>query len=308
VSRPALRIGTRGSPLALRQAELASAALAAARPELAEAGVLEVVVIRTTGDRLTDRPLADLGGKGLFCKEIEAALLAQEIDVAVHSMKDLPTWLPGGLIIGAVLEREDPRDALIAKSASSLDALPSGAAVGTASLRRKAQLLARRPDLRITTLRGNVQTRLSKVEAGEVDATLLALAGLKRLGLEHLASVVLAPDELLPAVGQGAIGLECRAKDEAVRALLSEIDHAASSLCVHAERALLDALDGSCHTPIAGYAEIADGRLRLRALIARPDGSECLRAERTGPPREGVILGREAGLELRSRAGPGFFD
>jgi hydroxymethylbilane synthase len=307
VSGRALRIGTRGSPLARRQAALACTALAAARPELAEPGALEVVVIRTTGDRVTDRPLADLGGKGLFCKEIEAALLAREIDVAVHSMKDLPTWLPDGLVIGAVLEREDPRDALMARVAS-LDALPSGATVGTASLRRKAQVLARRPDLRVTTLRGNVQTRLAKLEAGDIDATLLALAGLKRLQLEHLASAVLTPDEVLPAVAQGAIGLESRADDEAVRVLLAEIDHAASSLCVHTERALLDALDGSCHTPIAGYAELADGRLRLRALIARPDGSDCLTTERTGPPQEGPRMGRDAGLELRARAGPGFFD
>jgi hydroxymethylbilane synthase len=307
MSPPALRIGTRGSPLARRQAALASAALAAARPELAGPGAIEIVAIRTTGDRVTDRPLADLGGKGLFCKEIEAALLASEIDIAVHSMKDLPTWLPEGLAIGAMLEREDPRDALIARSAASLDGLPSGATVGTASLRRRAQLLARRPDLRVATLRGNVQTRLAKLEAGEVEATLLAQAGLKRLGLEHLASAVLAPEELLPAVGQGAIGLECRAADRAVRALLAAVDHAPSSLCVHAERALLDALDGSCHTPIAGYAEIAGGRLWLRALIARPDGSECLATERAGAPDEGTEMGRDAGLELRARAGPGFF-
>jgi hydroxymethylbilane synthase len=303
-----LRIGTRGSPLARRQAALASAALAAARPELAGPGAIEIVAIRTTGDRVTDRPLSDLGGKGLFCKEIEAALLANEIDIAVHSMKDLPTWLPEGLVIGAVLEREDPRDALIARSAGSLDGLPTGATVGTASLRRRAQLLARRPDLRVAALRGNVQTRLARLEAGEVDATLLAQAGLKRLGLEHLASAVLMPEELLPAVGQGAIGLECRAADEAVRALLAVVNHPPSSLCVHAERALLDALDGSCHTPIAGYAQIAAGRLRLRALIARPDGSECLTTERAGPPDDGPEMGRDAGLELRARAGPGFFD
>jgi hydroxymethylbilane synthase len=308
VSSPVLRIGTRGSPLARRQAALASAALAAARPELAGPGAIEIVAIRTTGDRVTDRLLADLGGKGLFCKEIEAALLANEIDIAVHSMKDLPTWLPQGLAIGAVLEREDPRDALIARSAGSLDGLPPGATVGTASLRRRAQLLARRPDLRVAALRGNVQTRLARLEAGEVDATLLAQAGLKRLGLEHLASAVLTPEEFLPAVGQGAIGLECRAADEAVRALLAAVDHAPSSLCVHAERALLDALDGSCHTPIAGYAEVAAGRLRLRALIARPDGSECLTTERAGPPDDGPEMGRDAGLELRARAGAGFFD
>lgn len=303
-----VRLGTRGSPLARAQAALVGEALRRAVPKLAHADAIETVVIRTTGDRITDRPLADLGGKGLFCKEIEAALLDRRIDLAVHSVKDLPTRLPAGLVLGAMLEREDPRDALIARAATSIDELPKGALVGSASLRRRVQLLAARPDLRVEPLRGNVQTRLRKLAQGGIDATLLAYAGLKRLGLEHVASAVLAPDAFVPAVGQGAIGIECREDDAAMRACLGAIDHQPSSVCVHAERAFLEALDGSCHTPIAGYAEIEGDRLHLCGLIGRPDGSECLRAERTGAPGDGAALGLDAGRELRARAGPGFFD
>jgi hydroxymethylbilane synthase len=284
-----LRIGTRGSPLARVQTALACRALEEAHPELAVPGALEVVVIRTTGDQAIDRPLAELGGKGLFCKEIEAALLAGDIDLAVHSMKDLPTWLPEGLIIGAVLPREDPRDVLIARAGEDLDDLPDAAVVGTASVRRRAQLLARRSDLRIVNFRGNVETRLRKLAAGEVNATVLALAGLKRLGIEPAGAVILAPEVMLPAVGQGAIGIECRENDDDARALLA-------------------ALDGSCDTPIAGHAELDGGGLSLRALIARPDGSECLRAARSGTIADGAALGRDAGRELKTRAGPGFFD
>jgi hydroxymethylbilane synthase len=303
-----LRIGTRGSPLARAQTDLVCRALRAAHPELAVPGALEPVVIRTTGDRVTDRPLAELGGKGLFCKEIEAALLERRIDLAVHSIKDLPTWLPDGLVIGAVLKRADPRDVLIARAPTTIAGLPEGALIGTASVRRKAQLLARRPDLRVVDFRGNVDTRLRKLEAGEVDAILLALAGLQRLGVEPAGVVILAADQMLPAVGQGAIGVECRADDAATLGLLAAIDHLESHACVRAERALLAALDGSCHTPIGGLAEIADGRLHLRALIARADGSECLRTERIGAPGDGEALGQDAGAELRARAGPGFFD
>jgi hydroxymethylbilane synthase len=302
-----LRIGTRGSRLARTQTDLVCRALAAAHPELGAPDVLEVVTIRTTGDRVTDRPLAELGGKGLFCKELEAALLERRIDLAVHSVKDLPTWLPAGLVLGAVLEREDPRDVLLARPPAPIAALPEAAVIGTASVRRTAQLLAKRPDLRVVSFRGNVETRLRKLAAGEVDATLLALAGLRRLGIDH-GGVVLAPEEMLPAVGQGAIGIECRVDDEASLALLAAIDHAASSACVRAERALLAALDGSCHTPIAGYADMCDEGLHLRALIARPDGSACLRTGRTGAPADAETLGRDAGEELRQRAGAGFFD
>lgn len=304
----AIRLGTRGSPLALAQTELVCRALAGAEPELAAPGALAPVVIRTTGDKVTDRPLAELGGKGLFCKELEAALMARQIDLAVHSVKDLPTWLPDGLVLAAILPREDPRDVLIARAPGGLEGLPRQAVVGSASLRRQAQLLARRPDLRVVNLRGNVGTRLRKVEDGEIDATLLALAGLKRLGLAPAGAVVLPPEVMLPAVGQGAIGIECRADDAPLRALLAALDDPPSSACVRAERALLAALDGSCHTPIAGHATCADGDLRLRALIARADGSRCLRSERRGPIADGAALGRDAGLELKARAGPGFFD
>jgi hydroxymethylbilane synthase len=303
-----LRIGTRGSPLARVQTALVCRALQEAHPELASPGALKVVAIRTTGDRVLDRPLAELGGKGLFCKEIEAALLAGRIDLAVHSMKDLPTWLPKGLVIGAVLAREDPRDVLIARAPTTIADLPEAAVIGTASVRRRAQLLARRPDLRVVNFRGNVETRLRKLAAGEVDATLLALAGLTRLGIAPAGAVILGPEVMLPAVGQGAIGVECRTDDEGARALLAAIDDPASSACLRAERALLAALDGSCHTPIAGYAEFAGGRLTLRALIARPDGSESLCAARSGAIADGEALGCDAGRELKARAGPGFFD
>jgi hydroxymethylbilane synthase len=303
-----LRLGTRGSPLARRQAELAAAALRAASAELGAEGAIETVVIRTTGDRVRDRPLAEIGGKGLFCKELEAALLDRRIDLAAHSVKDLPTWLPEGLILAAVLPRDDPRDALIAGGVASIAGLPPEARVGTASLRRRAQLLARRPDLRIGLLRGNVETRLARVRDGEIDATLLSLAGLLRLGLDAAASAVLEPEELLPAVGQGAIGLQCREADAAVRALLAAVDHRPSSVCIQAERAMLDALDGSCHTPIAGLATLAGGTLHLRGLVARADGSRCLDTTRSGSPSTAEALGRDAGLELRARAGPGFFD
>jgi hydroxymethylbilane synthase len=223
-------------------------------------------------------------------------------------MKDLPTWLPAGLAIGAMLPRADPRDVLIARAGPCrIAGLPQGAVVGTASLRRRAQLLARRPDLAITTLRGNLDTRLGKLAAGEVEATLLARAGLDRLGREPAGSTVLEPDEMLPAVGQGAIGIECRA-DDPIRRLLDAVDHAPTSSCVGAERAMLAALDGSCHTPIAGHASLDGGSIRLRGLVLRPDGSQAHGLERVAPAADGERLGREVGEELRARAGPGFFD
>jgi len=302
-----LRIGTRGSPLARAQTALVVRALEQAHPDLAGADALEVVVIRTTGDRVTDRPLAELGGKGLFCKELEAALLEGRIDLAVHSVKDLPTWLPDDLVLGAVLARGDPRDVLITRDGAGLDALAPGAVVGTASLRRQAQLLARCPEVRVVPIRGNVETRLGKLGAGAVDATLLAQAGLERLGIAPAGARILPPEIMLPAVGQGAIGAECRAADAPTLALLAAIDDPESSVCVGAERALLAALDGSCHTPIAGHAACQGGRLRLDALVARPDGSVCLCASRQGALADGEALGRDAGLELKARAGPGFF-
>ena len=303
-----MRIGTRGSPLARAQTELACRALREADPGLTEPGALEIVVIRTTGDRAVDRPLAELGGKGLFCKELEAALLEHRIDLAIHSMKDLPTWLPAGLLIGAMLPRADPRDVLIARvGPCRIRELPQGAVVGTASLRRRAQLLARRPDLEMATLRGNLDTRLAKLEAGAVDATLLARAGLDRLGLQPAGGMLLEPDEMLPAVGQGAIGIECRAEDP-IRMLLNFANDAPTRMCVTAERAMLEVLDGSCHTPIAGHARIEHGRMRLRGLIVRPDGSQAHGTEHVAQPSDAERLGREVGQELRARAGPGFFD
>ncbi|MBX6369867.1 MAG: hydroxymethylbilane synthase [Rhodospirillales bacterium] len=303
-----LRIGTRGSPLALAQAAELRARLAAAHPALAAPDALETIVIKTTGDAVRDRTLAAIGGKGLFTKEIEEALLSGTIDVAVHSMKDMTTVLPPGLAIGAVLEREDPRDAFFSHAAKSLTALPAGTVVGTASLRRQAQVLHARPDLRVVPLRGNVDTRLRKLDEGAVGATLLALAGLKRLGKAGAATSVLETSEMLPAVAQGAIALEIRADDARVRELVAPLDHAPSATRVTAERALLAALDGSCKTPIAALAELDEGRLRLRAMVIRPDGSEKHEAVREGAPADAERMGRDAGEELRRRAGPGFFD
>ena len=302
-----IRIGTRGSPLALIQAETLRRALADAHPAIA--GRLAIEVITTTGDRVRDRALSEIGGKGLFTKEIEAALQDGSIHLAVHSMKDMPTWLPDGLAIVCQLPREDARDALIAKGARSIDALGRGAVIGSASLRRKAQLLIRRPDLKVVLFRGNVGTRLDKLAAGEVDGTLLAMAGLKRLGMvEQARAVALPMDQMLPAVGQGSVCIECRADDGATRALLAPLNHAATEIAVSAERAFLAVLDGSCRTPIAGHAVIDGGEVHFRGLIARPDGSEHHRAERRGPAAEAEALGRDAGEELRALAGPGFFD
>lgn len=296
-----LRLGTRGSPLALVQAGLVEARLLALHPDLA--GRIRRLVVKTTGDRVQDRTLAAMGGKGLFSKELDEALLGGRIDLAVHSMKDMPTWLSPGLAIACVLPREDPRDALVAGEARSLGELPRGAVLGTASLRRQAQALKLRPDLKVVPLRGNVETRLGKTEAGEVDATLLALAGLRRLGLASRASAVLAPEEMLPAVAQGAIAVVVRADDEGVRARLLSLDHRPSALCVTAERAMLAALDGSCRTPIAGLAEIgADGNMRLRGLVALPDGSAIERAEETGAAEDAALIGASLGERLKARA------
>lgn len=301
-----LRIGTRGSHLALAQAEEVKARLIAAHPELA-AKPPEVVVIRTSGDRIRDRPLREAGGKGLFTKEIEEALIAGAIDLAVHSMKDMPTVLPDGLVIACILEREDPRDALIAGTATSLAELPAGAVVGTSSLRRRAQLLRRRPDLNIVEFRGNVDTRLRKLAAGEAEATLLAMAGLKRLGRTELATAPLLPEELLPALAQGAIGVETRADDDSGRERLTAIAHAPSARCVAVERAFLAALDGSCRTPIAGLAGFCeDGRIAFRGEILSPDGKQAFETALSGPPTEAEKMGRAAGEELLARAGPAF--
>jgi len=301
-----LRIGTRGSPLALAQAHQVQALLAAL-PPLAAPEATTIVVIRTTGDRITDRPLAEAGGKGLFTKEIEQALQDRQIDLAVHSMKDVPTWLPDGLHIPCMLPREDPRDALFARAGTSLATLPEGAVVGTASLRRMAQALARRPDLKLVPLRGNVGTRVDKLRRGEVDATFLALAGLRRLGRDHEATAVLSAEEMLPAVGQGAIGIECRIDDSDVNSLLAALNDATTFTCVAAERALLAVLDGSCRTPIAALARIQGARMTLQGRIARPDGTQLLDALRAGATGDARALGEDAGAELRARGGPDFF-
>jgi hydroxymethylbilane synthase len=305
-SAASLRIGTRGSPLALVQARMVRSRLAAATG-VSEEGA-ELVVIRTSGDTIQDRPLADEGGKGLFTKEIEEALLDGRIDLAVHSAKDMPTILPKGLILAACLEREDPRDVFISRKASTLADLPRGARLGTASLRRQAIAMRARPDLRVMPLRGNVETRLRKLEAGEVDATLLALAGLKRLGLVEHATHIMSEDEFLPAVGQGAIGIEARESDLRVRDFLARIDHVDTSIAVSCERAFLAALDGSCKTPIAGHATVSGDAVHFHGLIARPDGSAAHDIAGTGRRKDASIIGTDSGRELKRRAGPGFFD
>jgi hydroxymethylbilane synthase len=300
------RIGTRGSPLALVQARTVRSRLAAAIGADEEA--IELVVIRTTGDIIQDRPLAEEGGKGLFTKEIEEALLDGRVDLAVHSAKDMPTILPEGLILAACLEREDPRDVFISRKASALTKLSQGARLGTGSLRRQAIAMRARPDLQIMPLRGNVETRLRKLEAGEVDATLLALAGLKRLGLDKHATHIMSADEFLPAVGQGAIGIEVRASDQRVRDNLARIDHAETSIAVACERAFLATLDGSCKTPIAGHATVSGDAVQFHGLIARPDGSAAHDIAGTGRRKDAVAIGSDSGRELKHRAGLGFFD
>jgi hydroxymethylbilane synthase len=304
-SRP-LRIGTRGSPMALRQTAIVRDRLTAAHPELAEAGAVEIVTIRTTGDRVQNRLLAEIGGKGLFAKEIEEALLAGRIDLAVHSLKDLETWLPEGLAIACVPPRDDPRDALLSRSGASLASLPRGAKVGTASLRRQAQLLRHRGDLSIVPIRGNVNTRLRKMEAGEVDALVLALCGLERLDLSGRVTEILPREVMLPAVGQGALAIECRTADQMVRQLVEPLHDPISATCVHAERAMLAALDGSCRTPIAGLADVDRDRLTIEGLLLKEDGSKEIRGRFEGGVDDAAALGAELGKELGSRAGPDF--
>ena len=303
---PLLRIGTRGSPLALAQAHEVRARLAAAHGCAEEA--IAIVTIRTSGDMIQDRPLAEAGGKGLFTKEIEEALIDGRVDVAVHSAKDMPTVLPSGLAIAACLPREDARDVFISRKAKTLAALPPGAVVGTASLRRQAQVLRLRPDVEVVTLRGNVGTRIAKLEAGAVDATLLALAGLKRLGLDEVATAILEVDAFVPAVGQGTIAMETRDHDQTTRNMLQTIADQPAQTALSAERGFLAALEGSCRSPIAGHATVAGGEVRFRGMILRADGSEVLECQRVGPTADAEALGRDAGAELRGRAPPGFLD
>jgi hydroxymethylbilane synthase len=300
-----LRVGTRGSPLALAQARMTQAALARALGVAAE--TIEIVTIRTSGDRIQDRPLSEAGGKGLFTKEIEEALLDGTIDLAAHSAKDMPTVLPDGLMLAACLPREDVRDVFISRKAKTLQDLPQGAVVGTASLRRQALVKRLRPDLSTVVLRGNVETRLRKLEAGEVDATLLALAGLKRLGLADRATSLLETDEFLPAVGQGTVVLEARIDDVRTREQLARIDHAETSVALACERAFLGVLDGSCRTPIAGHAIVSDDVMSFRGLILRPDGSETFATNRIGRRGDAAKMGADAGVELKGLAPLDFF-
>jgi hydroxymethylbilane synthase len=303
--KPILRIGSRGSPLALVQArEVQDRIAEAAGIDTAQ---IEIKVIRTTGDIVQDRPLAEAGGKGLFTKEIEEALLAGSIDLAVHSSKDLPTILPAGLVLAGFPPREDARDAFISRRAATLRELPPGAVLGTASPRRQALVKRLRPDVTAVTLRGNVETRLRKLEAGEADATLLAVAGLRRLGLLSAITAILDPEEFVPAVGQGAIGIETRADDVKTRALVEAIDDADTKAALAAERAFLAMLDGSCRTPIGGYAKMQGGALRFRGIIVKPDGSEAFEVLREGGRESAAELGADAGRELRDRASADFF-
>ena len=295
------RIGTRASPLALAQAELVKLQVLAVQPDWK----IDIVPMTTTGDRVQDKTLNEIGGKGLFTKELEEALLAGSIDIAVHSMKDMPTVLPAGLIIGLMLEREDVRDAFISP-AGKLGELPQGATVGTASLRRAAQIRHVRPDLNIEPLRGNVQTRLRKLAEGQCAATLLAVAGLNRLGMAEHITETLSTELMLPAVAQGAIGIECHENAAHVLEALRPINHTATECAVHAERAMLTVLDGSCRTPIAGYATIHGDTLTLDGLIAKPDGSQVIRRSISGSSKDALKLGAELGAEIKTLAGPDF--
>jgi hydroxymethylbilane synthase len=299
-----LRIGSRGSPLALVQARAAQAALAAACSIAPDQ--IEIKIIRTSGDKIQDRPLADAGGKGLFTKEIEEALLSGAIDFAVHSSKDIPALLPAGLTLAAFLPREDPRDALISAKAKTLADLPRNARVGTSSPRRQALLMRARPDLRIVPLRGNVETRLRKIDAGEMDAAVLAVAGLKRLGLFSALATALDVDEFLPAAGQGAIAIETRGDDAKAIALAAASGDAETHVALAAERAFLAALGGSCRTPIAGHARLDGDALIFRGLVAKTDGSDAIEVTRQGRRVDAAALGADAGHEIKKRAGAGF--
>ncbi len=297
--RRSVVIGTRGSRLALWQAEWIQARLGEIAPQL----TVTLRTIKTSGDKILDVPLAKIGGKGLFVKEIEEALLGEDIDLAVHSMKDVPTVLPDGLAILCVPQREDPRDALISHSGRSLDQLPQGARVGTSSLRRQAQLLHHRRDLQISMLRGNLDTRLRKVREGEFDAIVVAAAGLRRMGWLDAVTEYLAPDVSLPAIGQGALGLEGRVGDSFVQDLVQSLNHPPTRTAVMAERALLDRLEGGCQVPIAAHATLKGDELSLEALIASVDGQCVIRSRLQGPASQGPELGRELAEQLLARGG-----
>jgi hydroxymethylbilane synthase len=292
-----LLIATRKSPLALWQAEHVRARLLEAHPGLQ----VELVTLSTQGDRILDSPLAKIGGKGLFVKELEQGMLEGHADIAVHSMKDVPVEFPPGLGIGAILEREDPQDAFVSNRFGSVDELPQGARVGTSSLRRQCQLRAWRPDLELRDLRGNVNTRLGRLDQGDYDAIVLACAGLKRLGMASRITRALTPEELLPAIGQGVIGIECRLEDETIRQLIQPLDHGPTRLRIRAERAFNATLSGGCQAPVAGFSLLGNDLLELRGLVGRPDGSEIVRGQISGPVQDAGTLGRELAEELLSR-------
>ncbi|MBT9386366.1 hydroxymethylbilane synthase [Pseudooceanicola sp. CBS1P-1] len=301
-----LKLGTRGSPLAVAQTHETRDRLARAF-DLPQAA-FEVVVISVAGDRIQDKSLREAGGKGLFTREIEQALLDGTIDLAVHSMKDMPVAQPEGLILDCYLPREDVRDAFVSRAHASLASVPEGAVMGTSSLRRRAQLLVRRPDLQVVEFRGNVQTRLRKLDEGVADATFLAMAGLNRLGMADVAQSPIDPEDMLPAVAQGAIGIERRLADSRAAMMLEAIHHGPTAQQLTAERAFLARLDGSCETPIAGLATLEGTTLRLRGEILRPDGSEALSDDRSAPAEDAAALGREMAEALLARAGANFFD
>jgi hydroxymethylbilane synthase len=289
-----LRIATRRSRLALWQAEHVATLLRQAHPGL----VVELVPMVTEGDRILDRALAEVGGKGLFIKELEVAMFEGRADLAVHSMKDVPSELPDGLLLAGVLERADPHDALVSNRFGSLEALPAGARVGTSSLRRQCQLKHSRPELEILQLRGNVDTRLRKLDEGEYDAIILAAAGLLRLGLEERIAARVPTEASLPAVGQGVIGIECRSADAATRRRVGALEHAPTRTCLVAERAFAARLEGSCQSPVAGFAELRDGRLRMRGLVGAPDGTQVFEGELQGRPDEATMLGDQLATQL----------
>lgn len=301
-----LKIGTRGSPLALAQAYETRQRLCQAF-DLDESA-FEIIVIKTTGDKVLDRPLKEIGGKGLFTREIEEDMLSGKIDIAVHSMKDMPVLQPVGLLLDTYLPREDVRDAFVSHSFEGISDLPAGTLVGTSSLRRKAQLQNKRPDLTVVEFRGNVQTRLKKLEDGVASCTFLAMAGLNRLDMTHVAKSAVAVEDMLPAVAQGAIGIERRENDLNTAGLLEAIHDIPTGQRLSAERAFLKELDGSCETPIAGLAELQGGQIHLRGEVLRPDGSEAINDHATAPIEDAAILGQELAKKLLSEAGEGFFD
>lgn len=301
-----LKIGTRGSPLALAQAFETRSRLMKAH-DLPE-DAFEIVVIKTTGDKVLDRPLKEIGGKGLFTKEIEEDLLSGAIDIAVHSMKDMPVLQPEGLILDTYLPREDVRDAFVSLKYKSLTDLPEGAVLGTSSLRRKSQLLNKFPHLKVVEFRGNVQTRLRKLDDNVADCTFLAMAGLNRLNMADVPRTAVSTDDMLPAVAQGCIGIERRSNDTRIAEMLAAINDADASSRLAAERAFLAELDGSCETPIAGLAELHGSDLRLRGQVLRPDGSDSISMECTVPAADGAAAGADLARQILAKAGPNFFD